>query len=658
VDSHFYASLVDRTERCALLDRHALRRRLRGLEHRRAASEAWRTFEAEVDRAVRRVEERRAKLPKPTYPSELPVAQKKDEIAKLVAENQVVVVCGETGSGKTTQLPKICLELGRGVIGMIGHTQPRRIAARTVAARIAQELGVALRNEVGYKIRFGDETSRDTYVKLMTDGILLAETQHDRMLEQYDTIIIDEAHERSLNIDFLLGYLRQLLPKRPELKLIITSATIDPQRFSKHFNDAPIIEVSGRMYPVEVRYRPLKSIEELEHDPEENDAAGSSAHRAVVEEDLDPIDGIVRAIDELWAQSKGDTLVFLPGEREIRDTADALSKQITGTDVEVLPLYGRLASDQQMRVFQSSQKRRIVLATNVAETSLTVPNIRYVIDPGVARMSRYSARTKVQRLPIEPISQASANQRKGRCGRVMEGVCIRLYSEEDFAARPAYTEPEILRTSLASVILQMKYLNLGPVEEFPFIEPPDMRQIRDGYHTLRELGALDDEHNLTPIGCSLARLPIDVRIGRMILQSIEEDCLDEVLIIASALSVQDPRSRPFDQVEAADAAHAKYRDETSDFLSYLRLWNFLKRKEGELSTRQFRRFCTENFLSFIRVREWQDVHGQLRQMVHEMGERERREVRRASPSPRTRGEGRSEGSSSDRNVGFKLRGDS
>ena len=629
VDETELRSLSARVEQCMLLDRHLLRRRLRGLAARQATPDTVCVVAAEVERAAKRVEERRARLPRPTYPGELPVAQKKDEIARLVAENQVVVVCGETGSGKTTQLPKVCLELGRGVLGMIGHTQPRRIAARTVAARVAQELGVALRNEVGYKIRFGDQTSRDTYVKLMTDGILLAETQHDRLLEQYDTIIIDEAHERSLNIDFLLGYLKQLLPKRPELKLIITSATIDPQRFSRHFDDAPVIEVSGRMYPVEVRYRPLKSIEELEHDPEENDRAGSSSRGvAVVEEDLDPIDGIVRAIDELWGESKGDTLVFLPGEREIRDTADALSKQITGTDVEILPLYGRLASDQQMRVFHPSQKRRIVLATNVAETSLTVPNIRYVVDPGVARISRYSARTKVQRLPIEPISQASADQRKGRCGRVMEGVCVRLYSQEDFTARPAFTEPEVLRTSLASVILQMKYLNLGPVEEFPFIEPPDTRQIRDGYHTLRELGALDDEHNLTPIGRSLARLPIDVRIGRMILQSIEEDCLDEVLIIASALSVQDPRSRPFDQVEAADAAHAKYRDETSDFLGYLRLWNFLKRKEDELSTRQFRRFCAENFLSFIRVREWQDVHAQLRQMIHEMGDRERRNVRR------------------------------
>ncbi|MBC8107048.1 MAG: ATP-dependent RNA helicase HrpA [Anaerolineae bacterium] len=583
------------------------------------------------------IDDRRARLPRPTFADELPIAQRKREIAELIERNQVVVVCGETGSGKTTQLPKICLELGRGVTGMIGHTQPRRIAARTVATRIAQELGVVLRNEVGYKIRFGDVTSRDTYVKLMTDGILLAETQHDRLLQHYDTLIIDEAHERSLNIDFLLGYIKQLLPKRPDLRVIITSATIDPQRFSRHFNDAPIIEVSGRMYPVDVRYRPLRSVEELEHDEPLTTPSGSSGSSRK-EDDLDPIDGIVRAVDELWSKASGDTLVFLPGEREIRDTADALRNRFQ-SHVEVLPLYGRLSSDQQMKVFQPSKQKRIVLATNVAETSLTVPGIRYVVDLGLARLSRYNARTKVQRLPIEPISQASADQRKGRCGRVSEGVCVRLYSEEDFSARTAYTEPEILRTSLASVILQMKYLNLGPIEEFPFLDPPDTRQIRDGYHTLRELAAIDEENELTNIGRSLARLPVDPRIGRMCLQAIEEDCLDEMLIIAAALSVQDPRDRPMDQQEAADQAHGKYRDETSDFLSFLRLWNFLKRKEQELSSRQFRKFCRENFLSFIRVREWQDVHAQLAQQIHELGERRKR----ITPSPSTLGEGREEG---------------
>jgi ATP-dependent helicase HrpA len=585
------------------------------------------------------IDERRARLPKPTFSDALPIAQRKNEIAELIARHQVVVVCGETGSGKTTQLPKICLEIGRGVTGMIGHTQPRRIAARTVATRIAQELGVTLRNEVGYKIRFGDVTTRDTYVKLMTDGILLAETQQDRLLQQYDTLIIDEAHERSLNIDFLLGYVKQLLPKRPDLRVIITSATIDPQRFSRHFNDAPIIEVSGRMYPVDVRYRPLRSVEELEHDEPITAPSGSSGSSRK-EDDLDPIDGIVRAVDELWSQAHGDTLVFLPGEREIRDTAEALRNRFQ-SHVEVLPLYGRLSSDQQMKVFQPSKQKRIVLATNVAETSLTVPGIRYVVDLGLARLSRYNARTKVQRLPIEPISQASADQRKGRCGRVSEGVCVRLYSEEDFAARSAYTEPEILRTSLASVILQMKYLNLGPIEQFPFIDPPDTRQIRDGYHTLRELAAIDEENELTNIGRALARLPVDPRIGRMCLQAIEEGCLEEVLIIAAALSVQDPRDRPMEQQEAADQAHGKYRDETSDFLSFVRLWNFLRRKEQELSSRQFRKFCRENFLSFIRVREWQDVHAQLAQQIRELGERQRR--KHLTPSPSTLGKGRGEG---------------
>lgn len=544
-----------------------------------------------------------ANLPKPAYPRELPVVQRKDEIAKAIAANQVIVLCGETGSGKTTQLPKICLELGRGVDGMIGHTQPRRIAARTVATRIAHELDSPLGHVAGYKVRFSDKLSPDTYVKLMTDGILLAETQGDRYLTAYDTIIIDEAHERGLNIDFLLGYLRQLLPKRPDLKLIITSATIDPQRFSRHFNDAPIIEVSGRTYPVEVRYRPLTS-----DDPEE--------------EDVTQIQGILDAIDELWREAPGDTLIFLAGEREIRETAEALRKHHPpGVQQmpEILPLFARLSVEEQNKVFAPHGRRRIVLATNVAETSLTVPGIKYVIDPGLARVSRYSPRTKVQRLPIEKISRASADQRKGRCGRVSEGTCVRLYSQADFEERPQFTEPEIWRTNLASVILQMTALRLGDVAEFPFVEPPDHRMIKDGYHTLHELGAIDERNHLTPLGRELARLPVDPRIGRMILAARAENCLPEVLIIAAALSVQDPRERPMDKQELADAAHAPFRDENSDFISYLKVWKWYHDRAAHLSTSKLRRTCQENFLSYVRLREWHDTHRQLHELVAEMG---------------------------------------
>jgi ATP-dependent helicase HrpA len=560
---------------------------------------------------------REANRPKTTYPMDLPVVARREEIVRAIEQNQVTIVCGETGSGKTTQLPKICLDAGRGIAGMIGHTQPRRIAARSVAMRIAQELQTNLGHAVGYKIRFGDHVTDHTYIKLMTDGILLAEIQSDRLLRQYDTIIIDEAHERSLNIDFLLGYLKQILPKRRDLKLIITSATIDPQRFSRHFDDAPVIEVSGRTYPVETLYRPLKS-----EDPDE--------------EDIEQIDGILRAMDELPAH--GDVLIFLSGEREIRETAEALRGHHPPS-TDILPLFARLNSDEQMRIFQPHDRRRIVLATNVAETSLTVPGIRYVVDPGLARISRYTHRSKVQRLPIEKISQASAEQRKGRCGRVAEGICIRLYSEEDFSSRARFTEPEILRTNLASVILQMKAFGLGEIERFGFIEPPDARQIRDGYLTLHEIGAVDEQNRLTDIGRQLARLPVDPRIGRMILAARDEGVLHDVLIIAAALSVQDPRERPMEFQDAADQAHAKFRDESSDFLTYVHLWKAFHHQMKHLSGSKLRKWCKENFLSFVRMREWNDIHQQLRSTVTELatGRKSHRKVPHSgqrSPLPR------------------------
>jgi ATP-dependent helicase HrpA len=600
-------------------DRLRLRRLMQAAEARlrqgQPADQLVSRLEAELGKSTDRLARRRASVPAPQFPSDLPVVARKDDIAAAIRENQVVVISGETGSGKTTQLPKICLELGRGVEGVIGHTQPRRIAARTVAARIADELGRALGphpGPVGYKVRFGDKTGPDTFVKVMTDGILLAETQTDRLLEQYDTLIIDEAHERSLNIDFLLGYIRQLLPRRPDLKVIITSATIDPERFAKHFGNsrgpAPIIEVSGRTYPVETRYRPFAQEKE---------------------DDRDQADAILDAIDELATVGSGDVLVFLAGEREIRETAEALRKHHPPT-TEVIPLYARLSATEQMRVFQPHPPtiRRIVLATNVAETSLTVPGIRYVVDPGSARISRYSHRTKVQRLPIEPVSQASADQRKGRCGRVAEGVCIRLYSEEDFAARPRFTDPEILRTNLASVILQMKALRLGNVEDFPFIEPPEERMIHDGYETLHELGAIDEENNLTRLGHDLARLPIDPRLGRMILQAREEKALPEVLVIAAALSLQDPRERPMAQADLADVAHAKWRDENSDFVSLLKLWKDWKEQSDHLSGSRLRKWCRDNFLSFIRTREWEDIHQQLHSIAGDLGIMHRSDERR------------------------------
>ncbi|CAL9486734.1 hypothetical protein SUDANB6_03156 [Streptomyces sp. enrichment culture] len=601
-------SLASRLTELSLRDAHRLGRRLEGARKIRkpeARAAVLTEIEADVERAERRIGERRARVPDVTYPEQLPVSQKKDAIAAAIRDHQVVIVAGETGSGKTTQIPKICLELGRGVRGMIGHTQPRRIAARTVAERVAEELDTPLGEAVGWKVRFTDQVDPDaTFIKLMTDGILLAEIQTDRELRAYDTIIIDEAHERSLNIDFLLGYLAQLLPKRPDLKVVITSATIDPERFSRHFGDAPIIEVSGRTYPVEVRYRPL-----LEEDSDDADR--------------DQITAITDAVEELMAEGPGDILVFLSGEREIRDTADALTKK-QYRSTEVLPLYARLSHAEQHRVFQPHSGRRIVLATNVAETSLTVPGIKYVIDPGFARISRYSHRTKVQRLPIEPISQASANQRKGRCGRTSDGICIRLYSEEDFASRPEFTDAEILRTNLASVILQMTAAGLGDIEKFPFIDPPDHRNIRDGVQLLQELGALDPAQKdprkrLTETGRKLAQLPVDPRLARMVLEADRNGCAREVMVIAAALSIQDPRERPADKQAQADQLHARFKDETSDFLAYLNLWRYIREQQKERGSSSFRRMCKQEYLNFLRIREWQDIYTQLRSVAKQMG---------------------------------------
>ncbi|WP_280268341.1 ATP-dependent RNA helicase HrpA [Nocardia wallacei] len=643
----------------SIRDEHRLRRRLdksRGGDLGR--------IEAEITAAEQRIAARRAAVPRIRYPEQLPVSARREDIAKAIAENQIVVVAGETGSGKTTQIPKICLELGRGIRGTIGHTQPRRLAARTVAERIAEELGTELGDVVGYTVRFTDQASERTLVKLMTDGILLAEIQRDRMLRRYDTIIIDEAHERSLNIDFLLGYLKQLLPKRPDLKVIITSATIDPELFARHFGEpddtgekvtpAPIVEVSGRSYPVEIRYRPLAlEISSPSEDDEDDDP------RIV---DRDPVDAIGDAVTELLAEGDGDVLVFLSGEREIRDTADAL-RDLRLPRTEILPLYARLSAAEQHRVFQSHTGRRVVLATNVAETSLTVPGIRYVVDPGNARISRYSMRTKVQRLPIEPISQASARQRSGRCGRVADGICIRLYSEDDFESRPQFTEPEILRTNLAAVILQMAALGLGDIESFPFVEPPDRRAIRDGIALLEELGALarrsedgtredgdrgpgsDDANSepgedhpprsgrrtrrrqeamvgdliLTPTGREMAQIPVDPRMGRMLVQANRNGCLAEVLVIVAALSIQDVRERPAEFQQAADTKHARFTVEGSDFLAYLRLWDYLRDRRKSLSSNQFRRLCRDEFLHYLRLREWQDLHGQLRTITKGLG---------------------------------------
>ncbi|MEE6259093.1 ATP-dependent RNA helicase HrpA [Plantactinospora sonchi] len=585
---------------------------------------------AEITRAEERLAHRLAAVPVITYPAGLPVSEKKDDLLAAIRDHQVVIVAGETGSGKTTQLPKICLELGRGVRGLIGHTQPRRLAARTVADRIAEELGTELGGVVGYKVRFTDQVGDGTLVKLMTDGILLAELQHDRMLRQYDTLIIDEAHERSLNIDFILGYLKQLLPRRPDLKVIITSATIDPERFARHFarpadstdgepRPAPVLEVSGRTYPVEVRYRPLIEVTEADDDGDED---GENVR--------DQIQAIGDAVQELAAEGPGDILVFLSGEREIRDTADALNRLVQNRpalrDTEILPLYARLSTAEQHRVFQPHRNRRVVLATNVAETSLTVPGIKYVIDPGTARISRYSHRLKVQRLPIEPVSQASANQRKGRCGRTSAGICVRLYDENDFLGRPEFTDPEILRTNLASVILQMTAIGLGDIAAFPFIDPPDRRNIADGVNLLQELGALeattaaDPDRRLTPLGRRLAQLPVDPRLARMVLEGERNGCADHVAVIAGALSIQDPRERPAEKQAQADQAHARFVDKESDFAALLNLWRYLQEQQRALSSSAFRRMCKAEYLNYLRVREWQDIYSQLRQVLRTMSD--------------------------------------
>ncbi|WP_102417421.1 ATP-dependent RNA helicase HrpA [Mycobacterium sp. 4858] len=603
------AELRTRLDGLTTRDAARLGRRLKNL--RDAKPDKLRHLAEEIAGAEALVAARQAAVPTIAYP-DLPVSARRREIADAVRANQVVVVAGETGSGKTTQLPKICLEAGRGVRGTIGHTQPRRLAARTVAQRIADELGSPLGETVGYTVRFTDQVSDRTLVKLMTDGILLAEIQRDRRLLRYDTLILDEAHERSLNIDFLLGYLRELLPRRPDLKVIVTSATIEPQRFADHFGGAPIVEVSGRTYPVEIRYRPLEVPVSggPDDDPDDPD------HEIVRTETRDEVEAIVDAIGELEAEPAGDVLVFLSGEREIRDTAEALGGL---KNTEVLPLYARLPTAEQQKVFAPHTGRRVVLATNVAETSLTVPGIRYVVDPGNARISRFSRRLKVQRLPIEPISQASAAQRAGRCGRVAAGVCIRLYSEEDFAARPRYTDPEILRTNLAAVLLQMAALGLGEVESFPFLDPPDRRSIRDGVQLLQELGAFDAQGAITELGRRLARLPVDPRLGRMILQAETEGCVAEVLVLAAALTIHDPRERPTDREDAARQKHARFADEDSDFLSYLNLWRYLGERRKTLSGNQFRRMCRDEFLHYLRIREWQDLVGQLRGIARDLG---------------------------------------
>ena len=599
-------SLFSQLNDIMLVDQRRLSARIHGIgkiKSQEAQQSVAAEIQLQIEQAQLRVENRKSAVKNPiVFPESLPVSQRKAEIQKLLSEHQVIVVAGETGSGKTTQLPKMCLELGFGNLGMIGHTQPRRIAARSVAVRIAEELETELGGLVGYKVRFNDQISDDTQIKLMTDGILLAEIQNDRFLNQYSCLIIDEAHERSLNNDFILGYLKQLLPRRRDLKLIITSATIDVERFSKHFNNAPIIEVSGRTYPVEVRYRPV-----------------------VEEDDQDQLQGILNAVDELQAEGRGDILIFMNGEREIRDTAEALQKQNL-KHTEILPLFARLSAQEQNKIFHPSGLNRIVLATNVAETSLTVPGIKYVIDPGTARISRYSYRTKVQRLPIEPISQASANQRKGRCGRVSEGICIRLYSEEDFNSRPEFTDPEILRTNLASVILQMTALGLDDIEAFPFVDAPDKRHIQDGIKLLEELGAfetiqtkLGEKRRLTTIGRQLAQLPVDPRLAKMLLSAVDFGSVYEVMIIVSALSIQDPRERPTEKQQASDEKHRRFADKKSDFLAFLNLWNYVQEQQKALTKNQFRRQCQKDFLNYLRIREWQDIYQQIRLAVREMG---------------------------------------
>ena len=592
-----YKELEDQIGECMLADRFRMRRELKKKKERDKLAGA-------VKRSRQLVEERRSTIPEVTYPEALPVSKSAPELIKAIQDNQVVIVAGETGSGKTTQLPKICLEAGRGVFGLIGHTQPRRVAARTIAHRLAEELKVTVGDEVGFQVRFQDQSKPSTLIKVMTDGVLLAETQNDLFLERYDTIIIDEAHERSLNIDFLLGYLKRILPKRPDLRLVITSATIDVERFSKHFNNAPVFEVSGRTYPVDVQYRPVED---------------------TLSDDQDDLTtrAIINTLAEIDAMPSGDVLIFLPGEREIRETAREIKRK-GPAGFEVLPLYSRLSISDQNRVFEEHKNRRIVLATNVAETSLTVPGVKYVIDPGVARISRYSFRSKVQQLPIEAVSQASANQRKGRCGRVSEGVCFRLYSEDDFLARPEFTEPEILRTNLASVILQMLQLRLGEIERFPFLERPNQKQINDGFALLFELGAVDKARTISRLGKQLARFPVDLRFARMLVAANQMGSLAEMLIITSALTIQDPRERPFDHQQAADEVHKQNWDERSDFLAFVSLWRDFEEKRQALGQGQLRKYCRQNFLSYMRMREWREMHRQLLLVCKEQGFRERK----------------------------------
>jgi len=608
-------SLFDLLEQVKLSDKARIRNRLLGIKKisdQNKQEKALQQIAKTIEQSIANKKLRLTHLPKISYPEGLPVSQNVDVIAKAITENQVVIIAGETGSGKTTQIPKICLQLGRGIDGIIGHTQPRRIAARTVANRIADELNTKLGDAVGYKVRFNDQVGEQSYIKLMTDGILLAEMQKDRLLRQYDTLIIDEAHERSLNIDFILGYLRQILPKRPDLKVIITSATIDPEKFAHHFASAngapaPIIEVSGRTFPVEMRYRPLNELNE------DSDS------------DADVTSGILNAVEELSSESRagesdGDILVFLNGEREIRDTARALEKANL-RHTNILPLYSRLTVAEQNLIFKPHSGRNIVLATNVAETSLTVPGIKYVIDPGTARISRYSYRTKVQRLPIEAISQASANQRAGRCGRVSSGVCIRLYAEDDFLNRPEFTDPEILRTNLATVILQMLALDLGEITDFPFVQAPDNRNINDGVKLLEELAAINANSarvKLTPMGRSLSKFPIDPRLAKMILTAADLGCIEQIFIIVSALSIQDPRERPHEKQQAADEKHGRFKNKQSDFISLLKLWDYAQQQQKLLTNNQFRRMCQKEFLSYVRIREWQDIYSQLTHSLREL----------------------------------------
>ncbi|SEO24074.1 ATP-dependent helicase HrpA [Vreelandella aquamarina] len=637
-------ALTESLSHVMLRDQERLSRRVAGLRRRQREKKpidrGLSEVEREVDKAKQLLAQREALRVTLDYPAELPVVERREDILTAIRDHQVVVVAGETGSGKTTQLPKMCLELGRGRKGLIGHTQPRRLAARSVAGRLAEELSVPLGEQVGYQVRFNDQSSPNTLVKLMTDGILLAETQHDPLLLRYDTLIIDEAHERSLNIDFLLGYLKRLLPKRPDLKVIITSATIDVERFAAHFGSpntpAPVVEVSGRTFPVDVHYRPLVRSEEDEDD------------RTLQE-------GILHAVREIetierekgWLHGPRDVLVFLPGEREIRETADTLRRaDLKGT--EILPLYARLSNEEQNRVFAPHRGRRIVLATNVAETSLTVPGIRYVIDPGLVRISRYSYRAKIQRLPIEPVSQASANQRKGRCGRIAEGVCIRLYDEEDFLSRPAFTDPEIQRTNLASVILSMLALKLGNIEDFPFVDPPDGRFVKDGFRLLFELGAVNDKQQLSALGRKLAKLPIDPRLARMVLAGAERGSLRDVLVVVSALAIQDPRDRPADKRQAADQAHQRWHDPDSDFVALLNLWHGIENAREALSGNQLRRWCRDHYINYLRMREWHDTFRQLRQLLRDM------DIEVPAPLPRDENESEEQAKQARRKTSGKL----